>query len=998
MYRQFQRQLWQVYREQRAVWIAVLLLLFLLDLVVIVLEIVRADTFAQILTCGPALFILTGMAMSIAGEREQSTLERFTRLAPSTSAFLLARIVWCVLGAALILFVNVALLSIVAPVWKGIYESSTITDSIFRDCVNGYSASPRLLAIQLISWCEALAWGLIASAYSSQVLRAIIKAGVALTILVIAAWGVVDSVGLAFPQVADESLPGYWYALRAVMAVVATVAAWLVATTALSRPENQHSALQSRARWFRLPSGTIPHRVPMVVFWQELRTKRSLFLLIIGSIAVSQCMFLFKSSVTSENAQMFSVVICMLLVSAAIGIATPYADSEKNRYRVFEFQGIRMSSLFGWRLAFTFMVWSGYAVLWLIQTHWNGVPDFFAMTVGAEGGEGFTVLRPEGQGLVILMLAGFAALVAGVVVGIFVRSTIFLGFGMIAASLIGGAFAFLWLTTLGTNALWFIVIVLLVIATIGCIVCVDRLMSSRRAFWQTALMGASFCVLPLVAVAFQYVSWTTAIPPLPDVEQKLVGLDGRFLLPGGMDERNQLEQSIYDSFSESDRLQADAVLYFEELVRTAAHEKNRSGVVQDQDLDPKDPKWFWSPSNESIVELFERMRAAASQPDGSVRKPNDIGFDEPSDSQLSSYLYLRMWRGFGPGVRASLFVGQVLPDEMIRAVDEGLVTVDDQEPTLAWMLLGYANWLRRARLHDLERGVMIKMRQQLFVWCCDESRTTEQLLSVLAKLSLLAPDLEPSDHLIRLNYDCAYDLKQIAKGDSYRQKRASDLLLDLPGVQYRKRNEIAWYYQQERNEIIDYLQVVHRSGLVDRPVSNLRYAAGVPLVDHNFSRVRYVIRTEAEQLADHRTLELRIALRIYKRQEGSWPGSLNDLVSAGLIDQVPKDPYTAHPFIFRRIPSMELSSSGEPNWVLWSPGESFRPIYGYTREYIRARLSGRTVDFAWQVDTVDEPRIYGMRPPVPPSLELIENEAFLLGNFWGVSFPGKRVQYRWIGN
>jgi hypothetical protein len=64
----------------------------------------------------------------------------------------------------------------------------------------------------------------------------------------------------------------------------------------------------------------------------------------------------------------------------------------------------------------------------------------------------------------------------------------------------------------------------------------------------------------------------------------------------------------------------------------------------------------------------------------------------------------------------------------------------------------------------------------------------------------------------------------------------------------------------------------------------------------------------------HEAVVTILAIKRYHQEKGHYPLSLNELVSAGYIEQLPMDPYSDKPLVYHRI--------GD-NFTLYSLGENF---------------------------------------------------------------------------
>jgi hypothetical protein len=58
-----------------------------------------------------------------------------------------------------------------------------------------------------------------------------------------------------------------------------------------------------------------------------------------------------------------------------------------------------------------------------------------------------------------------------------------------------------------------------------------------------------------------------------------------------------------------------------------------------------------------------------------------------------------------------------------------------------------------------------------------------------------------------------------------------------------------------------------------------------------------------------------IALLRYKKDKGSYPDNLQELVTAGYLKELPLDPYSDKPSVYRRT---------DDNFILYSLGENFK--------------------------------------------------------------------------
>jgi hypothetical protein len=81
-----------------------------------------------------------------------------------------------------------------------------------------------------------------------------------------------------------------------------------------------------------------------------------------------------------------------------------------------------------------------------------------------------------------------------------------------------------------------------------------------------------------------------------------------------------------------------------------------------------------------------------------------------------------------------------------------------------------------------------------------------------------------------------------------------------------------------------------------------------------------------------------LACRLYKSRTGAYPASLEDLVP-GLLNEVPVDPFTGKPFVYRR--------EGE-GFIVYSLGSNQKDDSGRSTYMITRLVMGKDDDWTWK--------------------------------------------------
>jgi hypothetical protein len=133
-------------------------------------------------------------------------------------------------------------------------------------------------------------------------------------------------------------------------------------------------------------------------------------------------------------------------------------------------------------------------------------------------------------------------------------------------------------------------------------------------------------------------------------------------------------------------------------------------------------------------------------------------------------------------------------------------------------------------------------------------------------------------------------------------------LFDYPDRQ-KMSSEVEYFFKKSSEPLTETPWNLNHSNNKDEVISNISI-----MMDLIIPAVSKISETSWKMKTSREALLTVLALKRYQKEKGQYPDDLSMLVSAGYLNQLPQDPYSNNPLIYKK---------DEGNFVLYSVGSNF---------------------------------------------------------------------------